>query len=70
MNFDFAKNQKTVTGMAIMFLPLILTRLGLDISNDQITSWIAEMFQIVGSALALYGLIMKIVRSIKSAIKK
>ena len=69
MNMDFAKNQKTITGLALMLLPFIVSTIGIDISEDTATQIIAQSFNIFGAVLALYGLVMKLVRFIQDKFK-
>ena len=56
---DFTSGHKTITGLAVMLLPLITTYLGVDITETEVTANIDTWFQVIGSALAVYGLAVK-----------
>jgi len=67
---DFAKGQKTITGLAVMLLPVIANVLGYNISEDTVVDLVAQTTTIVGASIALYGLVMKLIRFVKTIFKK
>ncbi len=60
---DFLQGLKTNTGLVVFVLSLII---GAHATNAEITEAVAGIGQLVGGVLATYGLIMKIVRRIKT----
>lgn len=70
INLDFAKGQKTITGVALFLLPLIAKQLGYEITPESITELVSQGTVIFGAVLALYGLIMKFVRLFTESFKK
>jgi hypothetical protein len=67
---DFAKNQKTITGLAIMLLPVIANVLGYEITAESTAQFVASLVEILGAGIALFGLVMKALRMVKNIFKK
>jgi hypothetical protein len=57
---DFAPGLKTVTGLTIAILSIVLAN---KIPASDIEAVVTNAGQIIGAALALYGLIIKIYRN-------
>jgi len=66
---DFAKNQKTITGILIFLIPVIAGQFGFQVNDVLLQHWIYDGFQCVGGAIALYGGLMKLYRATKNVFK-
>lgn len=63
MNADFAKGYKTASGLVVAILAVLLSRYT---TEGELTEIAAQTGQIIGGALAVYGLVMKVIRRVRN----
>ena len=60
---DFAQNYKTLSGIIITILAMLLGKYA---TANEIATAVANIGQIIGAVLAVYGFVMKIRREYKT----
>lgn len=65
MNYlDFMSGYKTISGVLVVVLSTVLANY---VSQDDVLAGVTAFGQLIGAALALYGLVMKGVKAYKNS---
>jgi hypothetical protein len=64
-DLDFAQGKKTITGILILILPVMIQLTGWDIDQGSIMEIVNQVFALLGTVLTIYGLVIKVVRNFK-----
>lgn len=61
--YDFASGWKTVTGLVLLFAPVVNERFGIEVTPEFFEQLREPAFTLFATALTVFGLVMKVMRN-------